>query len=304
MEDSEQRKKRLKEMRMQADQAEVSGGVEGSGIPGHLSNPLIETSSTSRSQDRSSAAPRFDFYTDPMNAFSSNRMNNPRMQSAPDYFPLANFARSPAVQDPGSTNLYMAASATQASPTPYRNPGWSEPRGHTHYNLPFRSANGSTYPNPRFEPPGGPSYFAGQGIIPHPSHSLNPSPGYRNSPTPNRGRGRGIWHNTQSHASGRCREQGLTSHGHWSNKDRASGSEDFYKRSMVEDPWKLLSPVIWRTTTISSYTPGSSKPRISNSVSDKREGPSGAAIKTGSEPSLAEYLAAAFNEAAGNAENV
>ncbi|XP_057726595.1 protein SICKLE isoform X2 [Arachis stenosperma] len=273
MEDSEQRKKRLKEMRMQADQAEVSGGVEGSGIPGHLSNPLIETSSTSRSQDRSSAAPRFDFYTDPMNAFSSNRMNNPRMQSAPDYFPLANFARSPAVQDPGSTNLYMAASATQASPTPYRNPG-------------------------------GPSCFAGQGIIPHPSHSLNPSPGYRNSPTPNRGRGRGIWHNTQSHASGRCREQGLTSHGHWSNKDRASGPEDFYKRSMVEDPWKLLSPVIWRTTTISSCTPGSSKPRISNSVSDKREGPSGAAIKTGSEPSLAEYLAAAFNEAAGNAENV
>ncbi|XP_061370586.1 uncharacterized protein LOC133313252 isoform X3 [Gastrolobium bilobum] len=34
MEDSEQRKKRLKEMRSQADQAEVSGGIEGSGVPG------------------------------------------------------------------------------------------------------------------------------------------------------------------------------------------------------------------------------------------------------------------------------
>ncbi|MED6174240.1 hypothetical protein PIB30_067232 [Stylosanthes scabra] len=302
MEDSEQRKKRLKEMRMRADQAEVSGGVEGSGIPALLSNPLIETSSTTHSQDRSSAAPRFDFYTDPMNAFSSQRRNNPHMQSAQDYLPQANFARSPAAQGPAYPR--MVPSASQVSPAPYGNPVWSVPRGHAHYNLPFRPSSGGNYPNPRFEPPGGPSYFAGQGIIPRPSYSLNPSTGYRNSPTPNRGRGRGVWHNTQSHVSGRGSGRGPASHGHWSNKDRASGPDNFYKRSMVEDPWKLLSPVIWRTADISSYTPGSSKPWISNSVNDKREGPSGAANKPGSEPSLAEYLAAAFNEAAENAENV
>ena len=87
-------------MRMQADLAEVSGGAEGSGMPGLLSNPLIEASSTTPSQDKSYAAPRFDFYTDPMNAFSSNKRNNPHMQSAPDYFPPPNFAGSPVARYP------------------------------------------------------------------------------------------------------------------------------------------------------------------------------------------------------------
>ena len=98
MEDSEQRKKRLKEMRVQADQAEVSGGVEGSVVPGFLSNPLMEAPSTMPSQDKSYAAPRFDYYTDPMSAFSSNRRNIASIQAALDNFPPSKFGGSPMAQ--------------------------------------------------------------------------------------------------------------------------------------------------------------------------------------------------------------
>ncbi|XP_061370585.1 protein SICKLE-like isoform X2 [Gastrolobium bilobum] len=98
MEDSEQRKKRLKEMRSQADQAEVSGGIEGSGVPGILSNPLIKAPSTTPSWDKSYAAPRFDYYTDPMSAFSSNKRSNANIQVAQEYFPPPNFGGSPMAQ--------------------------------------------------------------------------------------------------------------------------------------------------------------------------------------------------------------
>lgn len=100
MEDTEQRKKRLKEMRMQADLAEGYGGSKGSGMPGFLSNPLVEAPSTMLSPDKSyaAAAPRFDFYTDPMHAFSSDRRSNAKVQAAPDYFPPPNFGGSPMPQ--------------------------------------------------------------------------------------------------------------------------------------------------------------------------------------------------------------
>jgi hypothetical protein len=82
MEDSEQRKKRLKEMRLEADLAEDSG-VEGSGVPGFLSNPLAEASSTVLSTD---SAPRFNYYTDPMNAFSSDKRTSVNVRPAPDEY--------------------------------------------------------------------------------------------------------------------------------------------------------------------------------------------------------------------------
>ncbi|KAE9595991.1 hypothetical protein Lal_00030939 [Lupinus albus] len=316
MEDSEQRKKRLKEMRQQADLAQVSGGSEGSGMPGLLSNPLIESHSTMPSP----AAPRFDFYTDPMNAFSSNKRNNAGVQVAPDYFPPPSFGGAPMAQfsspHPESINPQMIPSSTQASPSPYGNPVWNGPRGPAHYNSPVWNGprgpahcnpqvwNGPRGPahyssNPRFEPPGSPFYNAPQGIIHQPSHNPNPSPGYRNSPNPSPGRGRGFWNN-RNPVSGRGSGRGRSSHGHWSNEDRASGQDRFYKRSMVEDPWKLLKPVTWKAP----YAfPDNSKSWTSKSSSTEREGPATASVKSNSEPSLAEYLAAALNEAAAGAEN-
>ena len=83
MEESEQRRERLKAMRMEATQTKVSITVDTFAMPGVLSNPLVEGSATLPVQEDSCATPRFDFYTDPMAAFSSNkrRIN----QSQQDY---------------------------------------------------------------------------------------------------------------------------------------------------------------------------------------------------------------------------
>ncbi|XP_027332195.1 protein SICKLE [Abrus precatorius] len=311
MEDSEQRKKRLKEMRMQADQAEVSGGIEGSRMPGLLSNPLVEAPSTMPSLDRSYAAPRFDFYTDPMSAFSSNKRSNTNIQARPDNFPPPNFGGSPMVQYSSphleSTNTQMTPPPTQVSPAAYRNPVWSGPRGPAPHNFPYHPSRGGTYSSPRFEPAGRPLYNPAQGITYRPSYSPNPSPGYRNSPGPSQGRGRGFWNNTRNPVSGRGSGQGVSFHGHWSNEDRSCGPDRFYKRSMVEDPWKHLKPVIWMATVGSLNTtnpPENSKPWTSKSTSMKREGSSAVSVNSNPGPSLAEYLAAALNEAANDAEDV
>ncbi|XVE90527.1 hypothetical protein DITRI_Ditri20bG0085100 [Diplodiscus trichospermus] len=73
MEESEKRKERLKAMREEAAHAEVSDNVETSAMPGCLSNPLNETSSSLTLQDDFCTAARFDYYTDPMAAFSANK---------------------------------------------------------------------------------------------------------------------------------------------------------------------------------------------------------------------------------------
>lgn len=68
MEESEKRRERLKAMRMEAAQGDESKDfTESHG----LSNPLIETSSTQ--QEEPVGKQRFDYYTDPMSAFSGNK---------------------------------------------------------------------------------------------------------------------------------------------------------------------------------------------------------------------------------------
>ncbi|KAF5480921.1 hypothetical protein F2P56_001624 [Juglans regia] len=93
MEDSAKRRERLKAMRMQADQAEVPNNSESSGMPGCLSNPLIETATMAVQE---SCAPRFDFYTDPMSAFSdSKKSNKAGNQIRPDCFTSPSNSGSP-----------------------------------------------------------------------------------------------------------------------------------------------------------------------------------------------------------------
>lgn len=305
MEDSEQRKKRLKEMRLQADRAQDSGG-EGSGTPSALANPLAEAPSTVLSTD---SAPRFNYYTDPMNAFSDKRSTvSVQNLPLPPPLPLNFVPEFSSQQHSETTNPQMSPFHTQALPTPYRNPVWNGPRGPPQYNFPFRPSGGGTYPSPRFESPGSPSYNFAPGMNQWPNHnpnisseySPNQSPAFRNNPNSSRGRGRGFWHN-RSHVSGRGSGQGSSSHGRWSNDDRGCGPERFYKRSMVEDPWKCLKPIIWYST-ISSNT--SYARENSKSTSTKREGPPAVFSKSNSGPSLAEYLASAFNEASNTEENV
>lgn len=70
-EESEKRKERLKAMRMEASECgnynETENQLQG------LSNPLVESPS---GQAEFCAAPRFDYYTDPMAAFSANKKRN------------------------------------------------------------------------------------------------------------------------------------------------------------------------------------------------------------------------------------
>lgn len=99
MEDSEKRKQMLKAMRMEAAaQNDGSTGPETSTNTAHLSNPLAETSNH---QQESYETPRFDYYTDPMSAYSSFKRNKtaPQQQymSSPSYQ-----ASSPAPQFPPS----------------------------------------------------------------------------------------------------------------------------------------------------------------------------------------------------------
>ncbi|KAF3596141.1 hypothetical protein DY000_02027243 [Brassica cretica] len=78
MDDSEKRKQILKAMRMEAAaQNDCSEGSETSMNTGHLSNPLAEASTH---QQESCEAPRFDYYTDPMSAYSSFKRNNTSKQ--------------------------------------------------------------------------------------------------------------------------------------------------------------------------------------------------------------------------------
>uniref|UniRef100_A0A2P2IY10 Uncharacterized protein MANES_18G058000 n=1 Tax=Rhizophora mucronata TaxID=61149 RepID=A0A2P2IY10_RHIMU len=73
MEDSEKRRERLKAMRTAAAQAEASHEIEASVVASSLANPMLETPSSLSSRYDAGATPRFDFYTDPMAAFSADK---------------------------------------------------------------------------------------------------------------------------------------------------------------------------------------------------------------------------------------
>lgn len=77
MEESEKRKERLKAIREEAAEAGDNNGEQnsiGGPLDHGLTNPLIETPSASSGKDE--PRPRFDYYTDPMAAFSANDKKN------------------------------------------------------------------------------------------------------------------------------------------------------------------------------------------------------------------------------------
>lgn len=76
MEESEKRRERLKAMRMEAARAGINAESDSSGlVSGGLSNPLIEGESASPTPIQY-PSPRFDYYTDPMSAFSGSKRRN------------------------------------------------------------------------------------------------------------------------------------------------------------------------------------------------------------------------------------
>ena len=206
-------------------------------------------------------------------------------------------------------------------PIPHRSPVGMSPFNMPQGNLgpsttPCFSANynyRSQSPGPRggriwspgFGPTGGP-YNAPQGGGQWGNNSPRPGSGCRGSPNPSWGRGGGRWHGSSSPSpgSGRRGGRGPGSGGRSITVDRPLGAERFYNDSMIEDPWKILEPIIWREVEVPLSGPDSSKPWTPRSLGTKKAKVSDDSNKSGSQPSLAEYLAASFNEAVGDAPSV
>ncbi|KAA8528365.1 hypothetical protein F0562_035720 [Nyssa sinensis] len=327
MEESAKRKERLKAMRMEASQAGVyNDGGSYSGSHG-LSNPLIETSAALPAQVESNATPRFDYYTDPLSAFSGHKRNsNASNQNPSGYFTPPTGPRNPEITPPPAHQAQAYYSPDQRmyqtraphySSGPYRSPigmaspfgahqgtpprVWNGSGGSSSYCFPSNSPRGGNFPSPGFVQGGSPGINSGQGRGPWFSNSPSPGSGYKGSPSPNSGRGRGRWFGSgMSPGSGRSGGRGLGS------RDRVSADlrpDLYYNKSMVEDPWKLLKPVIWRRANFavkSLNTPDSLKSWLPKSISMKKARVSEASNVSTSKPtgpSLAEYLAASFNDA-------
>lgn len=103
---------------------------------------------------------------------------------------------------------------------------------------------------------------------------------------------------------GQSSGRGRGSHTHLSAQDRPLGREKFYNASMLEDPWKFLKPVSWRggyAPLNNVNTPDSSKSWTTKPHGTKKPRVVEASNNSTSQPSLAEYLAASFNEAVNDA---
>ncbi|KAI3942471.1 hypothetical protein MKW98_013123 [Papaver atlanticum] len=293
MEESEKRRERLKAMREEAN-SEASHNV-GTSLPTiNLANPLVETSSVPQ---RPTGARRFDYYTDPMAAFSGNKRTNSHMyQAPPNSFPppitppTQSYPSGPRNFYPIPPPSHQQQRAFEANPhhnpNSWRSPvappfygnrgpppeAWNRPSGTGGYGYPSNSSSFGGYRGTGF----------GRGVSLRPS--VNPYPGsassytFSNSPNPGTGRGGG---------------RGRVSHACTSARERP---EMFYNKSMMEDPWKLLKPVVRNSVGSEDWLPKSitkKKPRTSESTSN-----------VGSQQSLAEFLAAALVEATSDASNV
>ncbi|PIA56203.1 hypothetical protein AQUCO_00700511v1 [Aquilegia coerulea] len=171
----------------------------------------------------------------------------------------------------------------------FPSPGFGPGRG-SGYQI-----NNTPYPN--FGRGGSPNYNTGRSNI---SQFNNPIPGFGRggSPGPNTGRSNQYGFNRNpSHGSGQGHGRNQGGHAFVSARERP---ERFYNRSMLEDPWRFLKPVVRRISMEgeSSSTPGSSKSWLPKSISRKKDRVSDAVTGARSGFSLAETLAASYEEAA------
>ncbi|XP_059631249.1 protein SICKLE isoform X2 [Cornus florida] len=151
----------------------------------------------------------------------------------------------------------------------------------------YDSPRGGNFPSTVPGQGGSPNFHSGQGRGHWFSNSPSPGSGHGACSSPNTGRGKGRWSGSgMSPGSGRSGGRGFRS------RNKAELRPDlYYNKSMVEDPWEFLEPVPWKT-------PDSQESWLPKSISVKKPRVSEASNHHSSQPSLAEYLAASFNEAA------
>ncbi|KAK6115367.1 hypothetical protein DH2020_007636 [Rehmannia glutinosa] len=300
MEESEKRRERLKAMRMEAAQTGKYTDFESPGLAsGGLSNPLIESETASASPLQYSS-PRFDFYTDPMSAFSGSKTrNNISPQVSQGQYDTPPIYHYPPVNSPGQ-RIYQAPAAHfhqspvrspmgPASPLggPHENPptAWRGSGGAFNYNTPPNMSRGGNFTSPGFTQ-GNPPYFNyGRG---------GGRQGYNSNSHYDSGRGgRGrTFGNRMSPGSGSSGWRGAGSREPVSAEQRP---DLYYRKEMVEDPWMSLSPVVWKVVDALD----SNKSWLPKSIGVKKSKISSKAPQTSiSQQSLAEYLAASFDDSA------
>ncbi|XP_076921555.1 protein SICKLE-like [Bidens hawaiensis] len=288
MEESAQRRERLKLMRLEASQeASAAATCNDDHSTTSLSNPLLESSHESQAQQSYSHS--FNYYTDPMAAYSGSRQISAPQRSqtnvtfpSPSLQPHINHLPNPRMQQP-------PGQYANPNHTNIRSPSWNRNNPQTHFTgSPGHGSGQGGYPGPRFT--NNPGHGSGRG---YPS----PVPNFMNSPShgPNQGRGHWFRNNMSSGpSSGRGMGRGRGgggAHNHVSAKDRP---DRFFNKSMVEDPWKFLEPVIWKSH---------SKQGLPQSLTAKKPRVSESPKQSSSQASLAEILAASFNEAANDEPN-
>ncbi|KAL4567149.1 hypothetical protein LXL04_022723 [Taraxacum kok-saghyz] len=308
MEESAQRKERLKAMRMEASQEGPTYNEGGDHLAVSLSNPLLEPTANPSGQVHQ-VAQSFNYYTNPMAAYSGNKQKTkvspqiphdyssilPRQQTndmfpSPSLQPHLSHSPIPRMHMPHgqyqNPNFSYTPQVQGGHPSPggYRGPHFTTGPGQGNYPSP-----GPGYPLP------GPSLGRGYGYRgPGPNHfrpGPNHGPGY-STPGPNQGRGqwlgnsrgRGTWS-----GQGQGRGGGRGAHNNNNHVTAEDRPDLFYNKSMVEDPWKFLEPVIWKSQK---------KPKPWTLYSSNVKKPRVLEQPTASQPSLAEILAASFNEAA------
>uniref|UniRef100_A0A6N2MYC1 Uncharacterized protein n=1 Tax=Salix viminalis TaxID=40686 RepID=A0A6N2MYC1_SALVM len=325
-------------------QAETcNNNVETSAVPGLLANPLLENPATQPAQEELSATPRFDFYTDPSAAFSANRKRTATANHvARGLTPPNNISSTPQFSSsprPGQripevtpSSAYQMQSnysptnqmQSNYSPNQRMYPGQRPDHNAAFYGIPRGFAGPFTMnqgtPSEMWRGSGGPgSYHSStpyRGISrPYPIHQGNPgfgpvgsrpSPvsGYGGNPASS-GRGQGYWDNSSGRGQSGGRGRGFRSRGFGLNETQEP--ECFYDNSMVEDPWQHLKPVLWRGPGDLGNNlngPVSSNSWLPKSISVKKPKMSESSTKSTSGQTLAEYLSAAFTEAANDEPNV
>ncbi|KAG7617173.1 unnamed protein product [Arabidopsis thaliana] len=312
MEDSEKRKQMLKAMRMEAaaqNDDDATTGTETSMSTGHLSNPLAETSNH---QQDSFETQRFDYYTDPMAAYSSFKKNKtPKQQyiSSPSHQGSSPVPpQFPPSVPPGSLCSEYQAQTNHGG----FHAAHYEPRGMAHLS-PSHGGPPAGWKN-NFRPPpvnhSGPPQWVPR---PFPFSQEMPNMGnnrfggrgsYNNTPPQfsNYGRQNANWGGNTYPNSGRGRSRGRgmnTSFGRdGGRRPMEPGAERFYSNSMAEDPWKHLKPVLWKNCSDASSSSSTGQAWLPKSIAPKKSVTSEATHKTSSnQQSLAEYLAASLDGA-------
>lgn len=306
MEESEKRRERLKRMCREAAEVGASDWQGSIAELGSVSNPLVDSFATPI-VPKSMHAERFNYYTDPMSAFSgSKKTYDDGTQNQQGYFsitsssPMGHCASiSSASSVPGSRNSDSRPGPLQFQMSYYPDQSLNETPLPRPMSSSWRSPTGiqSTFSSPQSTPAGvlgaRSKYTGSPGYGRGGFHSSGYGRG--SSPRTNSGRGNYVRHtNSPSPGLGRGGGRGRGFHANVSAREQPG---QFYKKSMVEDAWRFLIPVVRNLPPTLKKTPNSPNSWLPESIRMKRAKVEEGTVDLSCDSSLADCLALAFQEA-------